>query len=106
MITTYRVILLAEAFDDIDRIVEYIKRDSPQNAAAVLDRLWKAAQSLSILPHRCKIHRSSKDATRIIRSMVVWPFIVYYRVLDRHRTVEVLTIRHGSRRQPRRFRLR
>jgi plasmid stabilization system protein ParE len=35
--------------------------------------------------------------------MPVPPFVIYYRVLEAERIVEVLTVRHGARRQPRRF---
>jgi plasmid stabilization system protein ParE len=35
--------------------------------------------------------------------MPVPPFIIYHRVLESERIVEVLTVRHGARRQPRRF---
>jgi plasmid stabilization system protein ParE len=99
----YRVIVLPEAFDDIDAIVEHIKQDSPRNAAAVIDRLWKSCQSLDQLPHRYKTHRSAKDAKRIVHSLPVPPFIIYYRVVEKPATVRILTIRHGAQRQPHRF---
>jgi plasmid stabilization system protein ParE len=35
--------------------------------------------------------------------MSVPPFIVYYRTDDKRRSVRILTIRHGARRQPKRF---
>jgi plasmid stabilization system protein ParE len=31
------------------------------------------------------------------------PFIIYYRITEKPATVRVLTVRHGARRQPRRF---
>ncbi|HWB54899.1 MAG TPA: type II toxin-antitoxin system RelE/ParE family toxin [Tepidisphaeraceae bacterium] len=100
---SYRVVLLREAFEDIDRIIDYIKEYSPANAAKVLNRLWDASQSLEILPHRYEVYRSYRDRNRVVHSMAVPPFIVYYRILEQHQTVEVMTIRHGSRRQPRNF---
>jgi plasmid stabilization system protein ParE len=103
MPAAYRVIVLPEAFEDLDRIIDYIKQQSPQNAARVIERLWVATQSLAILPYRYKVHRSNRDPGRTVRSMPVPPFIVYYRVVEAHRTVRVLTVRHGSQRQPRRF---
>jgi plasmid stabilization system protein ParE len=36
--------------------------------------------------------------------MAAPPYIIYYRVLEDQKVVQILTIRHGSRRQPRRFR--
>ena len=103
MPTAYRVIVLPEAFDDLDRITEYIKKDSPKNAAAVLERLWKATETLSLFPHRYKVREYRRDRTKAVRSMPVPPFIMYYRVDDVLHAVRVLTIRHGSQKQPRRF---
>jgi len=103
MTPSYRVILLPRAFDDLDAIVDYIEKDSPQNAASVLDQLWQAAQSLSTLPHRYKIHRSNRKPERVIHSMPVQSFIIYYQIIEHPPTVRVLTIRHGARRQPKRF---
>lgn len=100
---TYRVIVLPEALDDLDALTAHIKQDSPQNALQQFHRLWNAAQSLATLPHRYKVHRSARDPDRIIRSMPVPPFFVYYRILEAHRTIEILTIRHGHQRQPQRF---
>jgi toxin ParE1/3/4 len=100
---TYRVIVLPEAFDDLDRIVEHIAKDSPQNAATTLDRLWEACQSLDLLPHRHRVHQHRQEAARSVHAMPQAPFIIYYRIDDDQHTVRVLTIRHGARRQPRRF---
>ncbi|HEY2588705.1 MAG TPA: type II toxin-antitoxin system RelE/ParE family toxin [Tepidisphaeraceae bacterium] len=103
MPTLYRVIVLPEAFADLDRIIDYIKRDSPQNAMLVVERLQKAIESLDELPHRHKIHRWDRRPERVIRSVPVSSYIIYYRVIDTPPTVRVLTIRHGARRPPRRF---
>jgi len=97
----YRVILLPEAFDDLDAIVDYIEHESPKNAALTVERILRAAQSLSQLPHRYKVHRSKKQLDRTIHSMPLPPFIIYYRIIEQPPTVRVLTIRHGARRPPR-----
>ena len=76
---TYRVIVLPEAFNDIERITDYIEARSPQNAAETLERLWAATQSLGELPHRYKVHHSSRDPSRLVRSMPERPFVIYYR---------------------------
>jgi plasmid stabilization system protein ParE len=55
------------------------------------------------LPHRYKVHEHRKDPSLAVRSMPVPPFIVYYRVDDVRLSVRVLSVRHGARRQPRRF---
>ena len=104
MPTTYRVIVLPEAFKNLDRILSYIKRDSPQNAARVLDRLWDATRSLSIFPQRYPVRENRREPTKVVRSMPVPPYMIYYRVDDLLHVVRVLTVRHGSRKQPKRFR--
>jgi plasmid stabilization system protein ParE len=103
MPTAYRVILMPEAFDNLDAIVNHIKRDSPQNAASTLDLLWRATQSLNQFPHRYKIHRRTRGAERVVHSMPVPPFLIYYEIIEQPSTVRVLTIRDGARRPPGRF---
>ena len=99
----YRIIILPSAADDLVAICGYIERESPQNATLVARRFIDAVDSLSVLPRRYKVHEHRKDRAKNVHSMPVPPFIVYYRVDDVHLTVRVLTVRHGSRRQPRRF---
>jgi hypothetical protein len=36
----YRVIILTEAFENLDAIFAHIKTDSPPKAAAMVERLW------------------------------------------------------------------
>ena len=99
----FRTRMVARASADLNEIIEYIEFQSPQNASLVANRLADAIDSLEYLPRRFKVYRSSRDPARVIHSMSVPPFIVYYRVIDDQLVVEVQTIRRGTRRQPRRF---
>jgi toxin ParE1/3/4 len=99
----YRVIVAPRAFDDLGRILDYIKRDSPANAAKVIDRLWESMRRLRELPHRYRVVQAVSRPTRAVRRMPVKPFLVYYRVDESMRLVRILTVTHGSQRQPRRF---
>jgi len=99
----YRVIVSPRAFDDLDRIIDYIKADSPSNAAKVVDRLWESMQRLRDMPHRYRVVQGLSRPRRAVRKMPVPPFLVYYRIDDTMQVVRVLTVRHGRRRQPRRF---
>jgi len=99
----YSVIILPRAADDLASICSYIEQRSPQNAALVAQRLISAVDALDILPRRYKVHEHRKDPAKTVHSMPVPPFLVYYRVDIRQKTVRILTIRHGSRRQPRRL---
>ena len=103
MPTTYRVIISPKAFADIDEIIEHVKQDSPANAAAMIDGMLEAALSLRMLPYRYRVYLHRKIAAKTVHAMPIPPFILYYRVDERTRVVRVLSIRHGARRQPRRF---
>jgi plasmid stabilization system protein ParE len=100
----YRIRVMLRASNDLLRICTYIEQSSPQNAAAVAQELLDAIDALEILPYRYKVHESRKDPAKTVRSMPVPPWIVYYRVREHLKVVEVLAVMHGSRRQPRRFR--
>ncbi len=71
MATPFRVIVLPEAFDDLDHILDHIAKDSPQRARETLDLVWSATESLHVFPYRFKIHRSNRNPRRVIRSMPV-----------------------------------
>jgi plasmid stabilization system protein ParE len=99
----YRVILSRRAFDDLDQILDYIKQTSPSNAVKVIDRLQRAMEGLGDFPHRYRVLQGRARADKAVRVMPVAPHLVYYRVVETPRVVRVLTVRHGSQRQPRRF---
>ena len=103
MPTTYRVIVTPEALDDLDRLTDWIKQSSPQNALIVFNRLWQATQSLDTFPYRFAVRQHRRDPAKTVRAMPVSPHIVHYRIDEIIHTVRVLTIRHGHQRQPRRF---
>lgn len=99
----YRLVIQSRASRDIVAICSYIERQSPQNASIVATGLIGAIDSLVLLPHRYEVYLSHQDQGKVVHSMAVPPFIVYYRVLERDKVVNILTVRHGARRQPRRF---
>ncbi len=100
---THRVILTAEAFLDLESIAAYIRQHSPQNAATVAETIMEAIDSLALMPARFRRVGKSRKRGSPIHAMVVRPFIVYFRVDDPPGAVYILSIRHGKRRQPRRF---
>src|SRR4051794_37532662 len=99
----YRIILKPSAAKAISEICTFIEKDSPQNASSVASEILAAIDSLDILPHRHKRHQNRRDPALTVRSLPVPPFIVYYRADDARQAVTILTVRHGHRRQPKRF---
>jgi plasmid stabilization system protein ParE len=93
----------ARAERDLIEIYEFIFLDSPQNAEAVRSRLESEIDSLATFPHRYKIFEPNTISSKVVRSMPVPPFAVYYLVEDGNLSVDILTIRRGTRDRPRRF---
>jgi plasmid stabilization system protein ParE len=100
----YHILIPPKALRDLVDICSYVERQSPQNAASVARQLLDSIDSLAFLPRRYEVHENRRDPALTVHSMSVPPFIVYYRVDDDQQAVRVLAIRHGARRQPRRFR--
>jgi toxin ParE1/3/4 len=99
----YEVRITGEAGSDLAAIHRYISGDSPQNADGVVDRLLNSIDSLEHLPHRYKVYRRGSRPNRVVRSMPVSSFVIYYEVREDERVVRILTVRHGARRRPRSF---
>lgn len=103
MAERYRVTITPRAIEELMSICSYVELESPQAAAAIAQDLLDAIDSLVLFPRRFKVHERRKEAGKIVHSMPVRPFLVYYRVDDRNSLVEVLSVRHGKRLQPKRF---
>jgi addiction module RelE/StbE family toxin len=99
----YRINITPRAQADLESIFEYIRQDSPQNAARVIDQLLAAVAELKFLPARFRQAGRSRKHGNPVHARVVRPFIIYYRIDDPARTVFITEFRHGARRQPRRF---
>ena len=98
-----RVILNNEALSDLEGIAQYIRQDSPQNAAVVAEAILDAIDSLASMSERFKRVGKSRKRRSPVHALVVHPFIVYYRIDAEIEAVHILKIVHGARRQPRRF---
>ena len=96
----FRVIITDEAFANLDSILDYIKLQSPQNAAAVIDRLLASIDGLKYFPHRFALaRRISQQAGQETRSMPEPPFLVDYQIDETLKVVHVVTVIHGARRR-------
>lgn len=103
MSRTYHVIISPRALGDLERIYEHIALDSQQNAASFLLELLDSIDSLEQLPARHALIESRPRIKRETRAMPVGSYLIYYHVLEAQGAVRIVTVRHGARRQPRRF---
>jgi toxin ParE1/3/4 len=103
MADDYRVNITDRALADLQDIADYIREDSAQNAASMIEQILDAIDDLNFLPGRFRVAGRSRKHGSIVHARVVRPYIVYYRLDDGTRAVFILEVRHGARRQPKRF---
>lgn len=100
MPATYAILFTKRAATDLDAIFSYISRQSPASAAPFIRKLVDAIDSLAIFPRRYRLIYPHLRTRRGTRMMVVWPYLIYYRILEDQRAVRIITVRHGARRRP------
>jgi len=82
-----------EALEDVEQIAEYIERDSPWYAQAVVARLFESAGSLVDLPLRGRIVPELRSEA--FRERFVYSYRLIYRVEPAR--VTVVAVIHGHR---------
>ena len=100
---SYHVSITSRALADLESISDYVSQDSPANAAGVIARILDAIDELEFMPGRFRLAGRSRKHGRVMHARAVPPFIIYYRIDESSRAVFITEVRHGRRRQPRRF---
>ena len=83
------------ATNEFSRIIEHIRKDSPDAALRTAKAIYDRAVALSTFPYRGRIGRV--QGTREL-PLTPLPFIVVYRILPL--AVEIANILHGAQRWP------
>jgi addiction module RelE/StbE family toxin len=97
--TPYRIKWRPIAEADLDDIIDYIALDNPTRAESFGQTLRDKTRPLAQHPRMGRVGRPGLPAD--VREWVVHPnYIVFYRVLDEVRTVEILRVRHTARGTP------
>ena len=98
----YRVVLADSAKADAHRIYEHVVAEAPLRGPPWFEELLESLHSLNRLPRRCPLAREAKKARREIRCLLFGKrrhvFRILYEVEDARKTVWILHIRHGARR--------
>jgi len=97
----YLVSLTARAQRDLVVIFEYIHAGESAVALRWYEGLRRAILSLEELPGRSAVIPENKHTRQLLYGRKPHVYRVIYRVLARQKRVEVLHIRHGARRRPR-----
>jgi len=92
----YEVRWAAAAIRDLEDLITFVARESPENAQRLLARLHAAARSLERYPARGRIvPELMRFGVRRWRELVVRPYRLVYRV--GRRSVSVLAVFDGRR---------
>jgi plasmid stabilization system protein ParE len=92
----YRLLFSQRALDDLAEIIGHIAEDDPEAASRFGNTLLDHVDLLSRFPRMGDAIRKRSRVRKLLHS----PILVYYIVREDKRTVEVLHLRHGSRKSP------
>ena len=81
------------ALDDVDAIAAYIARDSPDEAALFVVRLFQTTKHLAEFPNSGRVVPETHDQAR--REILVGAYRIMYRVEDNR--VWITGVIHGAR---------
>jgi plasmid stabilization system protein ParE len=87
-----RIIIQREAEADLREAFEFIRADSPKNAAVWLRGLYEAIESLETMPERCAFAREREELNTDVRQFVYHSHRILFTV--EKRTVFVHHVRH------------
>jgi plasmid stabilization system protein ParE len=94
----YRIIWSPEALTHLEQLVRFISQDNPTAAVKLGNAIVEKVLLLSNFPRLGKIFREAEcDA---LREIPVPPYRVFYEINDDVRRIEILSIHHGARREP------
>lgn len=97
--SSWRIEWRPKAREDLRGIVQYIGKDSPTRARNFGNALRDKTQSLARHPELGR--KGRPGLPEWLRELVVHPnYIVFYRVLDEARTVEILRVKHAAQQTP------
>ena len=95
----YRIVWRPIAEADLDSIIDYIAQDNPTKAEAFGQELRDKTLPLAQHPKLGRTGRPGLPA--FLRELVAHRnYIVFYRVLDEARTVEILRVKHTAQQTP------
>ncbi|KJV07467.1 plasmid stabilization protein [Elstera litoralis] len=99
MTTPYRIVWRPIAEADLDKLIDHIAEDKPIKAEEFGQELRAKVLPLAQYP---KLGRTGRPGLpTFLRELVAHPtYIIFYRVLDEARIVEILRVKHTAQKTP------
>ncbi len=92
----WQIIFAPRALADLEEIVRFIARDNPAAAERFGNSLIGRASLLSDFPLLGSIYPKRPG----VRKLSTRPYIIFYRLDEERRTVEILRYWHGAQSEP------
>jgi addiction module RelE/StbE family toxin len=92
----HKVVFSPQAIEDLELIVRYVARHNPAAALRVGNALIRRVAILEQHPFIGAPYRKHPGT----RKLSCPPYLIFYRVKDRQRCVEILRYWHGARAEP------
>lgn len=95
----YKIRLNVRAYRDLDEIFDYISKDlqSPQNAKAQTDRLWKSLKKLDTFPQSHQERTIGTYAGKGYHQLLTDNYITIFKIDEIKKVVTVVTIQYQGR---------
>lgn len=93
----YKVIWSDMAIEDLRSIFDDLSEHQPQAATGVLTKIIERVETLDRFPSAGDVYRKQGP----IRQVFSGVYRIFYHVDEGQKRVEILAVRHGSRRNPR-----
>ena len=92
----FKVIFAPQAIQWLEQIVTHIAKDNPDAALQFGMRLVDHAELLADFPELGQVYRKRRG----VRCLSCRPYVIYYRVNQASRTVEIMDYWHAAQREP------
>jgi toxin ParE1/3/4 len=88
-----RVLIGESAYADLDRIFDWIAKDRPLVAAAVINRILDSIERLGRFPHMGHAGKVADTYEWVVRGL---PYIVVYQIDVEENELSVVAVFHGA----------
>jgi toxin ParE1/3/4 len=92
----YRLLYAQRALNDLAEIIGHIAEDDADAASRFGASLLDHVDLLACFPRMGSIIRRRPQVRKLVHS----PFLIYYRLDENKRVIEVVHVRHGARKPP------
>lgn len=97
----YEIVWTKRGANSLVRIVEYLENESSQRLDNLQIEIKKVIEQIRLLPFSGQLYRKTRHTE--VRETQVFNYRLFYRVVEKTGSIEILLLHHAARREPRRL---